>query len=69
MQAALPNAKYLGFTGTPLMDSQEDQKTKSGLAITFSIYDFKRAILDEFTTVPLIYENHGAQLVLPILMS
>lgn len=61
MRAALPNAKYLGFTGTPLMDSPEDQKTKEWFGDYVSIYDFKRAILDG-ATVPLIYENHGAQL-------
>jgi len=61
MRAALPHAKYLGFTGTPLMDSPEDQKTKEWFGDYVSIYDFKRAILDG-ATVPLIYENHGAQL-------
>lgn len=61
MRAALPKAKFLGFTGTPLMDSAEDQKTKEWFGDYVSVYNFQRAIADG-ATVPLVYENHGATL-------
>jgi type I restriction enzyme R subunit len=63
MRAALPNAKFLGFTGTPLMDSPEDQKTQEWFGDYVSIYNFQRAVADK-ATVPLVYENHGALLKL-----
>lgn len=61
MRSALPNAKFLGFTGTPLMNSLEDQKTQEWFGDYVSIYNFQRAIADG-ATVPLVYENHGAAL-------
>ena len=61
MRAALPNAKFLGFTGTPLMNSPEDQATKDWFGDYVSIYNFQRAIADG-ATVPLVYENHGSHL-------
>jgi type I restriction enzyme, R subunit len=51
---ALPKAAFLGFTGTPLMDGEEQTRETFGKYV--SIYNFRRAINDG-TTVPLYYEN------------
>lgn len=56
----LPNASYLGFTGTPLID-EEKELTKNIFGEYVSIYDFKRAIEDE-ATLPLRYINKGEKL-------
>lgn len=54
MRTALPNAAFLGFTGTPLMAGEE--KTKEVFGDYISIYDFGQSIADG-ATVPLYYEN------------
>jgi type I restriction enzyme R subunit len=54
MRAALPNAAFIGFTGTPLMAGEE--KTKQVFGEYVSIYDFKQSV-DDGATVPLFYEN------------
>ncbi|HRQ37932.1 MAG TPA: type I restriction endonuclease subunit R [Chloroflexota bacterium] len=54
MRTALPNAAFIGFTGTPLMAGEE--KTREVFGDYVSIYDFKQSIEDE-ATVPLYYEN------------
>ncbi|MFQ5400057.1 MAG: type I restriction endonuclease subunit R [Anaerolineae bacterium] len=54
MRTALPNAAFIGFTGTPLMVGEE--KTREVFGDYVSIYDFKQSIEDE-ATVPLYYEN------------
>jgi len=46
MRKALPKAKFLGFTGTPLIDSQEKQMTRAVFGEYISIYDFQRAVAD-----------------------
>ncbi len=56
----LPNASYLGFTGTPII-KDEEELTKNIFGEYVSIYDFKRAIEDE-ATLPLRYINKGEQL-------
>ena len=56
----LPNASYLGFTGTPII-KDEEELTKNIFGEYVSIYDFKRAIEDE-ATLPLRYLNKGEQL-------
>lgn len=56
----LPNASYLGFTGTPLID-EEKELTKNIFGEYVSVYDFKRAIEDE-ATLPLRYINKGEKL-------
>ncbi|MBW6486727.1 MAG: type I restriction endonuclease subunit R [Syntrophobacterales bacterium] len=61
MRKALPNAKFLGFTGTPLIDSQEKQMTRAVFGDYISIYDFQRAVADG-ATLPLFYENRGDKL-------
>ncbi len=55
MRDALPNAAFLGFTGTPLIKGQEE-KTREVFGEYVSIYNFKQSI-DDKATVPLYYEN------------
>jgi type I restriction enzyme, R subunit len=50
---ALPNAGFIGFTGTPLMAGEE--KTREVFGDYVSIYNYRQAIEDE-ATVPLYYE-------------
>lgn len=61
MREALPNAGFIGFTGTPLF--KNDQITKRIFGDYVSVYDFKRSIEDG-ATVPLYYENRGEKLKL-----
>lgn len=56
----IPNASYLGFTGTPIF-KDEEELTKNIFGEYVSVYDFKRAIEDE-ATLPLRYINKGDQL-------
>lgn len=56
----LPNASYLGFTGTPII-KDEEELTKNIFGEYVSVYDFKRAINDE-ATLPLRYINKGEKL-------
>lgn len=56
----LPNASYLGFTGTPII-KDEEEITKNIFGEYISVYDFKRAIEDE-ATLPLKYLNRGERL-------
>lgn len=59
MRLALPNAAFIGFTGTPLF--KHDNLTKRIFGTYVSRYDFKRAEEDG-ATVKLIYENRGEKL-------
>lgn len=59
MRNALPNASFLGFTGTPLMTG--DEVTKQTFGDYVSTYDFQRAVEDE-ATVPLYYDARGEKL-------
>ena len=54
MRSALPNAAFIGFTGTPLMAGEE--RTKAVFGDYVSVYNFKESVDDE-NTVPLYYEN------------
>ena len=56
----IPNASYLGFTGTPII-KEDEELTKNIFGEYVSVYDFKRAIEDE-ATLPLRYINKGEQL-------
>ena len=56
MIALLPTASRIGFTGTPLLSS--DNITERTFGGYISVYDFKRAVEDG-ATVPLYYENRG----------
>lgn len=59
MRIALPNAAFIGFTGTPLF--KQDQITKRIFGDYVSRYDFKRSEEDG-ATVKLVYENRGEKL-------
>jgi len=61
MRKAIPQAKFLGFTGTPLIDHAEKQLTRGVFGEYVSIYDFQRAVADG-ATLPLFYENRGEKL-------
>ena len=61
LRKALPNASFIGFTGTPLF--KDDELTKRIFGDYVSKYDFKRSIQDG-ATVPLYYENRGEKLEL-----
>lgn len=52
----LPTASRIGFTGTPLLTS--DNITERTFGGYVSVYDFQRAVEDG-ATVPLYYENRG----------
>jgi type I restriction enzyme R subunit len=57
---ALPNASYIGFTGTPIIKG-ESELTKNIFGEYISIYDFKSSIEDG-ATLPLTYINRGEKL-------
>ena len=57
---AIPNASYLGFTGTPLIDA-EKELTKNIFGEYVSEYNFKQAI-DDGATLKLLYNNRGEKL-------
>ena len=59
MRLALPNAAFIGFTGTPLF--KQDEMTKRIFGDYVSRYDFKRSEEDG-ATVKLVYENRGEKL-------
>jgi type I restriction enzyme R subunit len=61
MRAALPNALFLAFTGTPLIAGEE--RTKEVFGDYVSIYDFQQSVEDG-ATVPLFYENRTPELQL-----
>lgn len=61
MRDALPNATFIGFTGTPI-----DMKDKSTIEVFgkyIDIYDMTQAVEDG-ATVPIYYENRTAKLKL-----
>jgi len=59
MRLALPNASFIGFTGTPLFT--HDHLTRRIFGTYVSRYDFKRSEEDH-STVKLVYENRGEKL-------
>ena len=59
MRNALPQASYIGFTGTPLF--KDDEITRQVFGDYVSTYDFQRAVEDE-ATVPLYYDARGDNL-------
>ncbi len=61
MRAALKNAMFLAFTGTPLIAGEE--RTKDVFGDYVSIYDFQQSVEDG-ATVPLFYENRTPELQL-----
>jgi type I restriction enzyme R subunit len=61
MRDALPGASFIGFTGTPV--EQTDRNTKAVFGEYISIYDIQRAVADG-ATVPIYYESRLARLAL-----
>lgn len=62
MRAALPNASFIGFTGTPLIQGEES-RTREVFGDYVSVYDFARSVRDG-ATVPLFYEARKPELQL-----
>jgi type I restriction enzyme R subunit len=62
MRAALPNAAFLGFTGTPLIQGEES-RTREVFGDYVSVYDFAQSVKDG-ATVPLYYEGRKPELQL-----
>jgi len=61
MRDALPNASFIGFTGTPI--EAADKSTRAVFGDYISIYDIQRAVEDG-ATVPIYYESRLAKLAL-----
>lgn len=62
MRAALPNASFIGFTGTPLIQGEES-RTREVFGDYVSVYDFAQSVRDG-ATVPLFYEARKPELQL-----
>jgi type I restriction enzyme R subunit len=60
MRKALPNASFIGFTGTPLMADGEAETVKT-FGEYVSVYNFGQSVEDG-ATVPLYYENRVPRL-------
>ena len=61
MRDALPNASFVGFTGTPI--ELQDANTRAVFGDYISIYDIQRAVEDG-ATVPIYYESRFPMLAL-----
>jgi len=61
MRSALPNASFIGFTGTPIELS--DRNTRAVFSEYIDVYDVSRAVEDK-TTVPIYYEARLAKIAL-----
>ena len=61
MRDALPNASFIGFTGTPI--ELQDANTRAVFGDYISIYDIQRSV-DDGATVPIYYESRLAKLTL-----
>ena len=61
MRDALPNASFIGFTGTPI--ELTDKNTRAVFGDYVSIYDILQAVEDH-ATVPIYYESRLARLAL-----
>ncbi len=59
MRDALPNASFIGFTGTPI--ELEDANTRAVFGDYISVYDIERSVEDR-ATVPIYYESRLAKL-------
>ncbi len=58
LRDALPNASYIGFTGTPIETS--DRNTQGVFGDYIDIYDIQQAVIDK-ATVPIYYESRLAR--------
>jgi type I restriction enzyme R subunit len=61
LRDALPNASFIGFTGTPI--EKTDANTRAVFGDYISIYDIQRAVADN-ATVPIYYESRISKLSL-----
>ena len=61
LRDALPQASFVGFTGTPI--EQQDANTRAVFGNYISIYDIQRSVADG-ATVPIYYESRLAKLTL-----
>ncbi len=61
MRDALPNASFIGFTGTPI--ELTDRNTRAVFGNYISIYDIQQAV-DDGATVPIYYESRLAKIEL-----
>jgi len=61
MRDALPNASFIGFTGTPI--EAEDVNTRAVFGDYIDVYDIARAVEDG-ATVPIYYESRLARIEL-----
>jgi type I restriction enzyme R subunit len=61
MHDALPNATFVGFTGTPVEST--DKNTQAVFGEYVDIYDIERAVIDK-ATVPIFYDNRFVKLKL-----
>ena len=61
MRDALPNASFIGFTGTPI--ELQDANTRAVFGDYISVYDIQRSVEDG-ATVPIYYESRLAKLSL-----
>ena len=61
MRDALPNASFVGFTGTPI--ELQDANTRAVFGDYISIYDIQRSVEDG-ATVPIYYESRLAKLAM-----
>ncbi len=59
MRDALPNATFIGFTGTPI--NFDDKSTTEVFGEYIDVYDMTQAVEDG-ATVPIYYENRTAKL-------
>ena len=62
LRDALPNASFIGFTGTPI--ERDDVNTPAVFGQYIDVYDISRAVEDG-ATVPIYYENRLARIELP----
>lgn len=62
LRDALPNASFIGFTGTPI--EQDDVNTPAVFGNYIDVYDISRAVEDG-ATVPIYYESRLARIELP----
>lgn len=61
MRDALPNASFIGFTGTPI--ERDDRSTQAVFGDHIHTYDFRRSVEDK-ATVPIFYESRLARIEL-----
>lgn len=61
LRDALPNASFIGFTGTPI--ESEDKSTPAVFGDYIDVYDIQQAVEDDMT-VPIYYESRLARIEL-----